>query len=95
MLSIIFDNRFKKEYKKCLKRGCKASDFEKVLSLLANEKSLPEKYKDHPLTNSKDYEDVRELHIYPDWLLIYRIENDNVKILRCMRTGTHPDLFCL
>ena len=95
MLKIVFDNRFKKEYKKCLKRGYKAAEFEKVLDLLAREKVLPEKYKDHALANSREYQDVRELHIRPDWLLIYRIEKEDLQILRCMRTGTHSDLFCL
>ena len=94
MLEIIFDNKFRKEYRRALKRGCKAEKLEKVLELLANEKELPPKYKDHQLTNSRNYKNVRELHIEPDWLLIYRIEK-RVQILRCMRTGTHSDLFCL
>lgn len=34
----------------------------------------------------------RECHIQPDWLLIYRIEND-VLVLTLTRTGTHSDLF--
>lgn len=94
MLEVVFDNRFRKEYRRALKRGCKAEKFEKVLALLANEEELPEKYRDHPLTDSKDFKNVRELHIEPDWLLVYRIEK-RVQILRCMRTGTHSDLFVL
>ena len=34
----------------------------------------------------------RECHIEPDWLLIYRIEND-ILVLTLSRTGTHSDLF--
>ena len=63
---------------------------EKVIELLANEQPLPQKYKDHPL--SGDYSDCREWHITPDWLLIYRI-NNNELILSLTRTGTHSDLF--
>lgn len=31
-------------------------------------------------------------HILPDWLLVYRIEDD-VLVLTLARTGTHSDLF--
>lgn len=93
MLDIVFDNKFKKEYKLALKRGCKAEEMEQILQILANEKQIPPKYKDHALTNSRDFKNVRELHIEPDWLLIYRVEKQ-VQILRCLRTGTHSDLFC-
>ena len=34
----------------------------------------------------------RECHVLPDWLLIYRIE-DEVLVLTLSRTGTHSDLF--
>ena len=53
---------------------------------------MPEKYRDHKLTNSKDYENVRECHIEPDWLLIYEIIDDEL-ILNLLRTGSHSDLF--
>ena len=36
--------------------------------------------------------DHRECHILPDWLLVYRIE-DEVLVLTLTRTGTHSDLF--
>lgn len=94
MLDIVFDNKFKKEYKRALRRGCKAEKMEQILDILANEKTIPAKYRDHALTDSKDFKNVRELHIEPDWLLIYRVEKQ-VQILRCIRTGTHSDLFCL
>ena len=34
----------------------------------------------------------RQCHILPDWLLIYRIEDD-VLVLTLARTGSHSDLF--
>lgn len=41
-----------------------------------------------------NYSKCRECHIRPDWLLIYMKEDDEeVKILRLVRTGTHSDLF--
>lgn len=64
--------------------------FEEVLGLLREEKILPEKYCDHPLKG--EYMGHRECHISPDWLLIYKIENDMIT-LSLTRTGTHSDLF--
>ena len=57
---------------------------------LANGETLDAKYKDHPLIG--DYEDFRECHIKPDWLLIYRIDDEELE-LYLFRTGTHSDLF--
>ena len=60
--------------------------------MLCNEQPLPERYRDHALINSRQYKDVRECHIQPDWLLIYRIVRDRL-ILKLIRTGSHSDLF--
>ena len=92
MLKPEFTGKFKKDYKLAVKRGLKPKLLEDVITLLISEKPLPEKYHDHPLTNSKDYIDVRECNIEPDWLLIYKIIKDRL-ILRLIRTGSHSDLF--
>lgn len=92
MLKIEFSGQFKKDYKLAIKRGCDPSLLEQVISLLANEQPLPEKYRDHALTTSRNYKNVRECHIEPDWLLIYRTEKERL-ILQLVRTGTHSDLF--
>jgi len=85
-------SQFKKDFKQSLKRGLSIDEFIQVLDLLQNGAVLPEKYQDHPLKPSKDYKNCRELHIQPDWLLIYKYSNDNV-LLYLIRTGTHSDLF--
>ena len=92
MLDIRFSNKFKQDYKLAIKRGCKEQSLSTVLSLLANEKQLPRKYRDHELVNSKKYKNARECHIEPDWLLVYRILKHDL-ILELLRTGTHSDLF--
>ena len=63
---------------------------EKVIELLANQKPLPEKNRDHQL--SGDYAGCRECHITPDWLLIYEVADEEL-ILYLTRTGSHSDLF--
>jgi mRNA interferase YafQ len=92
MLKIEATNQFKRDFRLAMKRGCNPADFKKVVDMLSNEIPLPEKYQDHLLISSKNYKDVRECHISPDWLLVYRIEKATL-LLQLIRTGTHSDLF--
>lgn len=92
MLTIKYGVRFKKDYRLAIRRGCKEEKFKKVISLLQEEKPLPPKYKDHFLENSRNYKNLRECHIAPDWLLVYQVEKE-LKILRLVRTGSRSDLF--
>lgn len=82
--------QFKKDYKQAIKRGLKIQILDDVITALALGEALPEKNRDHAL--SGNWIGHRECHILPDWLLIYRIEDD-VLILTLTRTGTHSDLF--
>lgn len=85
-------SQFKKDYKLAEKRGCNIAELKEVVTMLANGEQLPAKYRDHDLTNSRNYKDMRECHIEPDWLLVYKI-TESVLILSLQRTGTHSDLF--
>lgn len=82
--------QFKKDYKLAMKRGLKIGLLEDVIAVLATGETLSEKHKDHALTGN--WVGHRECHILPDWLLIYRMEDD-VLVLTLARTGTHSDLF--
>ena len=90
MLKVRYSSKFKRDFKIVVKRGYDISLFEEVLSLLREEKSLPEKYCDHALKG--DFIGHRECHITPDWLLIYKKEDDMIT-LSLTRTGSHSDLF--
>ncbi len=90
MLKIKYHSKFKKDIKTIKKRNYDLSKLQKVIEILAEEKTLPAKYKDHSLTGI--FQDFRECHILPDWLLIYRIDKD-ILTLVLSRTGTHSDLF--
>lgn len=90
MLEIRYSSKFKKDFKTVIKRGYNPNLFQEVLEILCNEQPLPPKYKDHRLLGG--YEGHRECHIAPDWLLIYKIENE-ILTLTLTRTGTHSDLF--
>ena len=90
MLTIKYQTVFKKDYKRIVKRGYDIRLLEEVISILAENRPLPQKYRDYSL--SGDYSGCRECHITPDWLLIYQIREDEL-ILYLTRTGTHSDLF--
>ena len=92
MLKIEFTGQFKRDYKLAVKRGCDPQELTLVITLLASQQPLPEKYRDHALENSRSYKNVRECHIKPDWLLIYKVYADRLE-LELIRTGTHSDLF--
>ena len=85
-------SQFKKDFKNCIKRGLDIEEFKVVLQLLVDGAPLPSKYRDHQLQPSRDFKGCRELHIQPDWLLIYKYSQENV-ILYLVRTGTHSELF--
>lgn len=90
MLKVRYSSKFKKDFKAIIKRGYNISLFYEVLILLREDKTLPEKYSDHALKGG--YGGHRECHITPDWLLIYKKENDTLT-LTLTRTGSHSDLF--
>ncbi|MCM1542131.1 MAG: type II toxin-antitoxin system YafQ family toxin [Blautia sp.] len=90
MLKIVPSNQFKKDLKLARKRGCKIERLRSVINALANGQKLDEKYCDHGLAGN--YNGFRECHIEPDWLLIYRINQDALELF-LFRTGTHSDLF--
>ena len=90
MLTIKYQAAFRRDYKRIVRRGYDVRLLENVVQLLAEEKPLPEKHRDHAL--SGDYVGCRECHITPDWLLIYEISRG--ELMLCLtRTGTHSDLF--
>ena len=90
MLKIVSSNQFKKDLKLAIKRKLNIKLLDNIVSNLANNKKLDEKYKDHPLKG--EYASFRECHIEPDWLLIYRKNDKNLELF-LLRTGTHSDLF--
>lgn len=90
MLTIKYQSAFKKDYKRIVKRGYDIRLLEEVISILANQEPLPEKFRDHSLLGK--YTGCRECHITPDWLLIYEIDGDEL-ILYLTRTGSYSDLF--
>ncbi|MEW6241041.1 MAG: type II toxin-antitoxin system YafQ family toxin [Chloroflexota bacterium] len=88
MRTIRYTGQFNKDAKLASKRGCAMNKLRLVIEKLVNEEELESRYKDHPLQGK--YAGARDCHIQPDWILIYAIVGDE---LRLIRTGTHADLF--
>lgn len=90
MYELKISKSFKKSLKRIEKRGYNLSLLKEVVDKLQRGETLPTKYKSHELTGN--YKGNMECHIKPDWILIYRIDND-ILILTLVETGSHSDLF--
>ena len=88
MLELNSTSQFKRDRRRCIKRGYDMSLLVSVVDTLLIPAPLPAANKDHVL--SGNWTGHQECHIQPDWLLIYRIEGDTLYLIR---TGTHADLF--
>lgn len=93
MLKSVFrTTQFKKDFKVLLKKHYSPDKLKQAIDALMaqNKQLLSAKYRDHPLTgNWKGY---REIHIEGDWLVIYRVEKQELQLV-LTRTGSHDDLF--
>ena len=90
MLQVEYTTKFKRDLKLAKRRNKDMASLQDVMKDIEHEKSLSPRYKDHPLSNN--WHGHRELHIEPDWLLIYKLPPKE-KIVIFVRTGTHSDLF--
>ena len=88
MRNLIQGTQFKRDVKLTIKRGKDISKLKTLMTLLIEDKPIPPEYKDHPLKGNWTHH--RDSHIEPDWLLIYKIDGDD---LYFVRTGTHADIF--
>ncbi len=90
--NIKYSKNFKKQLKKISRQGKNVDKLFNIVELLSKGITLDAKYKDHALLDNKYYRNCRECHIEPDWLLIYKYNNDEL-ILYLVEIGSHSDLF--
>jgi mRNA interferase YafQ len=88
MRSPSYTGQFKRDVKLAEKRGKDMSKLRYIISMLLDGKILPRELADHPLKG--EWKPSRDLHIEPDWVLIYCVVGE---VVRLERTGTHADLF--
>ncbi len=82
--------QFKKDFKKIKNNNVLVEEFEKIVDVLASGEKLPAKYSDHKL--KWEHKDLRECHIRPDLLLVYRID-DSELLLLLLRLWSHSEIF--
>ena len=87
-LSIRQSSRFRRDIKRIKRQGKDTAQLEFIIKTLVVPEPLAEKYRDYALVGN--WKGFRECHIQPDWLLIYRIEGDELQLAR---TGSHAELF--
>lgn len=88
MLDIVMHKTFIKEVKKAKLNPTNTAKLFMFISLLLNEEELPSESRDHELTGN--YKDTKEFHISGDLLVVYRVEDGTLELLRI---GTHSQLF--
>lgn len=81
-------NKFDKAVALAKRRGKDTAKLRAVIELLVTRQALPRELKDHPLKG--DRKNYRDLHIEPDWLLLYKTCDENLWLVH---TGTHSDIF--
>ena len=87
---IVATKRFEKDVKRCKKRNLPMDKRKKVILLLEEFGKLPSEYKPHKL--SGQYAGSWECHIMPDWLLIWKQDDDEL-VLVMTNTASHSDVF--
>ena len=92
MYEVVLTSAFKRELKIIKKQNKKLYKLTEVVNKLANNEKLDIKNRDHQLITNLKFKNYRECHIEPDWLLIYKKDDDNL-ILYLIETGSHSDLF--
>ncbi|MDR3177752.1 MAG: type II toxin-antitoxin system YafQ family toxin [Campylobacteraceae bacterium] len=88
MLNPSFTKQFEKDIRNVKKRNKNLDKLKNIIKLLTEQTPLPEKYKNHKLIGN--YKNRMECHIEPNWLLIYKIFENEIIF---ERTGSHADLF--
>ena len=84
MRKVEYTGQFKRDLKLARRRHKDLEALQNVMQLIENEQPLMPQLKDHSL--SGNWSGHRELHVEPDWLLIYKIICNTVIFVR---TGTH------
>ena len=88
MRKAVFHTKFKRDSKKIEQQGKDLSKMREAIRLLLEDRSLPERYNDHALKGR--WKEYRDLHLEPDWILIYKLVDNTVVLAR---TGSHSEIF--
>ena len=88
MLEPIRASQFRRDLRKAQRQGKDLELLKTIIQTLAEERPLEDRYRDHELTGT--WRGYRECHVNPDWLLIYKVDGNELKLARI---GSHSELF--
>ena len=88
MVTPVYTRQFGKDVKRMKRQGKKIDKLKLIMRSLVAVEPIDPIHKDHRLIGN--WQGRRECHIEADWLLIYKIDNNQVIF---ERTGSHSDLF--
>ena len=88
MYTPVYARQFERDLKLAVRRGKNIDKFKIIARTLLDGLPLDSMHRDHRLVGN--YTGRRDCHIESDWLLIYKIESQQVIF---ERMGTHSDLF--
>jgi mRNA interferase YafQ len=90
MKPLRFAGAFQKDLKRIARRGYRLDELDTIVTTIRRGEGLAPSSRAHPLKG--EWRGYWECHVTPDWLLIYKVTDEEVLLAR---TGTHADLFKL
>ena len=79
---------FRRDIRRLARQGADVSKLEMIVELLVAKTPLEPRHRDHGL--SGDWKGFRDCHVQSDWVLVYRVEGNELQLAR---TGSHSELF--
>ena len=89
MFALVRTKAFERDVRHYLAKGGSAKRLEDALGHLCKEATLSPWLRDHPLHGK--LRGCRELHVEPDWLLVYEKDGKRLRIV-CLWLVTHQKL---
>ena len=83
-----YTNQFERDLRRMQRRAKDTEKIKAAMVALISEEPLPQSFRDHALVGN--YRGRRECHIEPEWLLVYKLADDEIIF---ERTGSHANLF--
>ena len=87
MRELVFTRRFQKDVQLCRRQGRNLSKLQRVFDILISGEVIPPQYRDHPLKGN--WQGYWDLHIEPDWILIYKEQDEKIVLLTATRSHSN------
>lgn len=87
-MRVRLSNKFKRDLRRLERQRKDLDRLWRVVDFLVADDLVPSRYLPHRLTG--DMAGLWECHIAPDWLLVWRVDAEEIALVR---TGSHDDIF--